>query len=494
MRRMIAALVMATLAVVALPRYAGAVDGKRPDGPNPERMFNRLDANHDGVITPDEVPAGMPEHMRHLLLQTIEKHGGKLTKQQLTEAIAARHGGPRPEGPGPRSAHPGPQMTAHFPPKGPGPGPNVSCPAAKGPCPMAKAPGPRPDGHAAGNTNETGTLVVNGTLIINGGTVIINSGTLIVGGQAGALKGPALPGRPIARPMGAIATPPTLNARVLFSRLDTNKDGKLSFDEFAVGVRHLQSFLATRMGEMKRPLSDGMRAFREKWGQFQRQSGRPGMGPMGQHPGMGPMGQHPGMGPMGQHPGMGPMMGQPFGMGPMGQHPGMGPMMGQQFGMGPMGQHPGMGPMMGQPFGMGPMGQHPGMGPMGMMMGPFGGHQGPPDGKMHVRVFKDAEGGTRVLVSKVSDGEKHGVKKPGPVACSKCGAKTPEACTCGKKHEAKKCEAKKCAAEKPTAGYRSIEARLTALETQQAEILKLLRSVTKSDHQRGGRGPHHGEH
>ena len=60
MRRMIAVLVMTTLTVVALPRYAGAEDGKRPDGPNPERMFtermfNRLDANHDGVITPDEV-------------------------------------------------------------------------------------------------------------------------------------------------------------------------------------------------------------------------------------------------------------------------------------------------------------------------------------------------------------------------------------------------------------------------------------------------------
>ncbi len=483
MRRMIAALVMATLAVVALPRYAGADDGKRPDGPNPERMFNRLDANHDGVITPNEVPAGMPEHMRHLLLQTIEKHGGKLTKRQLIEAVAARRGGPGPEGhrPGPMGHGPQ-QMAAPFAsPKGPVAWPKVACPApkgacplAKGPCPMAKAPGPRPDGHAAVNTSERGTLVVNGTLIINGGTVIINSGTLIVGGQAGALKGPALPGRPIARPMGAVATPPTLNARVLFSRLDTNKDGKLSFDEFAVGVRHLQRFLATRMSEMKRPLSDGMRALREKWGQFRGQSGHPGMGPMGQHRGMGPMGQQFGMGPMGQQ----------FGMGPMGQHPGMGPMMGQPFGMGPMGQHPGMGPM----------GQHPGMGPMGMMMGSFGGQQGPPDGKMHVRVFKDAEGGTRVLVSKVSDGEKHGVKKPGPVACSKCGAKTPEACTCGKKHEAKKCEAKKCAAEKPTAGYRSIEARLTALETQQAEILKLLRSVSKPDHQRGGRGPHHGEH
>jgi hypothetical protein len=300
----------------------------------------------------------------------------------------------------------------------------------------------------------------------------------------------------VAKPMGTVAPPPTLNARVLFDRLDTNKDGELSFDEFDVAVRHLQRLLAARMDEMKGPRSDGMRSFGENWGQFRGQSGGPGMGPMGQHPGMGPMDGQPGMGPMG-HPGMGPM-GQDPGMGPMGQHPGMGPM-GQHSGMGPMGQHPGMGPM-GQHPGMGPMDGQPGMGPMGMMMGPFGGHRGPPDGKTPAWAFK------------APDGEKHGVKKPAickcgatkpedckcgakkHVVCSKCGATTAGACTCGKKHDGKKHEGKKGECEKAAAGSQSIEARLTALETQQAEILKLLRSVTKSDHRGGGRGPHHGEH
>ncbi len=323
--------------------------------------------------------------------------------------------------------------------------------------------GPRPA--------QAGTVVVNGNLIVNGGTVIINGGTLVVNRPAGASKGAALQGRRVGKPVGRAAVPPMFNPRVLFQRLDTNKDGKLSFDEFTVGVRHLQRFLATRFGELKRPLSDGVRAVRAKMGQFRGQSGRPGMGPMGQHPGKGL-----GMGPMGQHPGKG------LGMGPMGQHPGMGPM-GQHPGMGPMGPHPGMG------FGMGPMGPHPGMGPMGMAgAGMFGGHRGPPDGK--VRVWVSSTG---------FDGGKSGMRKPAAVACPKCGAKTPAACTCGKKHQVKKCEvkkheAKKCEAKKPAAGHRSIEARLTALETQQAEILRLLRSATKPEHRGGGeRGFHHGE-
>ncbi len=478
MQRIFGALAMA-VAVVALPQFAAAQDGKRPERPNPEVMFNRLDVNHDGVITPNEVPAGMPERLKNLLLQTIKNHGGKLTKAELVEAIN-RHRESRSEGhggftkvgagtltlgganrfAGATTVHTG---GAGF--GGPGQHPMGPFFAARGPAMPGMPgmpgfpPGPRPEAKPPTSANGTGTLVVNGNLIINGGTVIINGGTLVVGGPAGALKGAATPGRPTARPMGRGATFPMFNARAIFDRLDTNHDGKLSFEEFAVGVRHLHAFLAAKMGELQRPFWDRMRSFGKRMGQFRGQFGHPGMGPMGGRPGMGPMGQH---------------------------------------------------------SGMGAMGGHPGMGPMGMVRA-FGGHQGPGDGKVLVRVFMGADGG------------KHGVKKPA-VACSKCGAKTPEACTCGKKHEAKKCEAKKCEAKKceakkceakkceakkceakkceakkceekkceekkceekkceagKSAGHRSIEERLTALETQQAEILKLLRSVTKPDHH--GRG------
>jgi Ca2+-binding EF-hand superfamily protein len=476
MQRIIGALVT-TLAVVVLPQFATAQEGNRPDGPNPERLFNRLDANHDGVITKDEIPATAPERLKNLLREADKNHDGKITKREFFAAVHARHPGPQPQGPGQQPSHPGPQaggfgpqaggfgpqaggfgpQAGHFgPPAGPGqfPGGAAYRPGMPGgpmpnfgphpnmPGPQPNMPGPHPEGHALGNTNGTGTLVVNGSLIINGGTVIINGGTLVVGGPAGALKGAAVQGCPLAKPVGGAAEHPVLDARAIFSRLDTNHDGKLSFEEFAVGVRHLQQFLATRMGEMKRPLWDGIRSMHERMGQFQGQFGHPGMGPMGGHPGMGPMDGHPGMGPMG-------------------------------------------------------------------IMGSFSGHQGPAVGTLRVQVTMGPDGTKKVVACKCEGMKKPevckcGAKKGEPCKCRekkaevcKCGAKKGEPCKCrekkaevckcgAKKGEPCKCGVKKHEAEKPAAGHESIEARLTALESQQAEILKLLKSVTKHDHH--GRG------
>ena len=55
---------LTALAVVALPHFAAAQDGKRPERPNPDAFFARLDANHDGMITLNEVPPGMPEPIK----------------------------------------------------------------------------------------------------------------------------------------------------------------------------------------------------------------------------------------------------------------------------------------------------------------------------------------------------------------------------------------------------------------------------------------------
>jgi hypothetical protein len=441
MQRIIGALVT-TLAVVVLPQFATAQEGNRPDGPNPERLFNRLDANHDGVITKDEIPATAPERLKNLLREADKNHDGKITKREFFAAVHARHPGQQPQGPGQQPSHPGPQaghpgpQAGHFgPPTGPGqffPGGAAYRPGMPGgpmpnfgphpnmPGPQPNMLGPHPEGHPPVSANGTGTLVVNGSLIINGGTVIINGGTLVVGGPAGALKGAAVQGHPMVKPMGGASAHPVLNAKAIFDRLDTNHDGKLSFEEFAVGVRHLQMFLATRMGEMKRPLWDGIRSMHERMGQFQGQFGHPGMGPMGQHPGMGPMGDHPGMG----------------------------------------------------------------------MMGGFGGgHQGPAVGRLRVEVTMGPDGAKKADACKCE-----GMKKPEVCKCGakkgepcKCHEKKAEVCKCGaKKGEPCKCGMKKHEAEKPAAGHQSIEARLTALETQQAEILKLLKSVTKHEHH--GRG------
>jgi Ca2+-binding EF-hand superfamily protein len=521
------------------PRVEARPETSKPERPNPERMFNRIDANHDGVITRNEVPTGMPERLKNLLTRADRDHDGKITKREFMAAVAARHDGPRPDGKGGAAnfsggrlvitteavragAMPGPAVVARLEGRGPQPGqpamrfgfegrgPQPQRPAAQfqGRGPQPQQPAARPEARKPLEVAGPGTLVVNGNLVLNGGTLVINGGTLVVGGQGPLGKGMPPQGRPMARPMGKAATP-AFNARVLFARLDTNKDGKLSFDEFAVGVRHMHRLLAARVDGVKAPLQRGMQLAREKMRRFQdgfakqfqgkAPMGRPGMGPAGR-PGMG----LPGMGPMG--PG-----GHGVGMGPMGMgHPGMGPMGGPGMG------RPGMGPM-----GMGPMG-HPGMGMGQFGMGPMGragmGHKGPEAGKHDMKKPEVCKCG-----AKKGEPCKCGVKKPEGCKCGpgckcaenkhegckcgaacKCGTEKAAVCKCGaKKGEPCKCPMKKAEAQKPAhhtpavhathvekeaAGNRSIEARLTALEKQQAEILALLRSGARPEH----RGEHEG--
>jgi Ca2+-binding EF-hand superfamily protein len=59
----------------------------QPTGPNPEILFNRLDANHDGVITQDELPPGMPEMFKQLLFLADSNGDGKIALDELTTAI-----------------------------------------------------------------------------------------------------------------------------------------------------------------------------------------------------------------------------------------------------------------------------------------------------------------------------------------------------------------------------------------------------------------------
>ena len=104
--------ILAAAMVAVLPQWAAAADEKRPERPrpevkqerpNPEMMFQRLDANHDGVITADELPAGMPDRMKEVLKRAIAAHDGKLTRDQMAEVAKRLHDEGRPTGPRPEA-------------------------------------------------------------------------------------------------------------------------------------------------------------------------------------------------------------------------------------------------------------------------------------------------------------------------------------------------------------------------------------------------------
>ena len=54
------------VAVVVLPQILAAEESKTPGPPSPEMLFRLLDANHDGVISEDEIPADAPEPLKAL--------------------------------------------------------------------------------------------------------------------------------------------------------------------------------------------------------------------------------------------------------------------------------------------------------------------------------------------------------------------------------------------------------------------------------------------
>jgi Ca2+-binding EF-hand superfamily protein len=86
------------------PPEAGDRGGedRRPDGPSPERMFRRLDANGDGKVTPDEVPEPRRERFKQLLRRGDRDGDGALDREEFVKVMSAimarqKAGGP-PQG------------------------------------------------------------------------------------------------------------------------------------------------------------------------------------------------------------------------------------------------------------------------------------------------------------------------------------------------------------------------------------------------------------
>ena len=105
--RTAAMIVLTAAAVLILSRVVVAEDAQKPCPPGPELLFMHLDANHDGVITADEIPADAPEPLKALLKAADKKGDGKITLEEFL-AAAKEHPLPAPPlGPPPFGPPPG---------------------------------------------------------------------------------------------------------------------------------------------------------------------------------------------------------------------------------------------------------------------------------------------------------------------------------------------------------------------------------------------------
>jgi hypothetical protein len=160
----------------------GGASTRGPQAPRFEVLLERLDANDDGKVALDEIPERAPGHFKAMLKRADRNEDKVITRDEL--AAAARQF--RPPGPAPGSRRPGPPSAAS---RRPGPSRSPGRGAPRGPMHarfMRGGDGPQPFG-----------------------------------------------------PRGARPQPP--DPKALFARLDRDKDGKLSLEEFTVGVRMVQA-------------------------------------------------------------------------------------------------------------------------------------------------------------------------------------------------------------------------------------------------------------
>ncbi len=245
------------LMALGLVSVAQSADAQRPGPAGPqgaERMFQRLDTNQDGRIVLDEIPDSAPDFVKQMLKRADENEDGVVTREEFQAAMRQR--GPRgdaePQGWG------RPPMERGF-------GPAEGSPRGERGRPQDARPGagPRPADRP----------------------------------QATPARRPDATAR---APRTRELAPGAWDPQVWFDRMDRDKDGKLSPEEFAAGMRLFHRGM-TRPG---RPTAEAPRSPR----------GRQAWGP----------------GPMAQPP----RTGAPWGGGPWGQQWGQSPMMPGRSGFG----------------------------------------------------------------------------------------------------------------------------------------------------------------
>jgi len=75
------------VAALVLPQIAATEGPQGPVPPGPEMLFRLLDANHDGVISENEIPADAPEPLRGLLKAADKKGDKKVTLEAFMAAV-----------------------------------------------------------------------------------------------------------------------------------------------------------------------------------------------------------------------------------------------------------------------------------------------------------------------------------------------------------------------------------------------------------------------